>query len=77
MEAFFADVATIKSIIGEIRKKLVKLNKLNDEAKTATRFRGRDVGHLEKRSLRLLGRRRRLRALPGWAMEVTERVSSP
>jgi syntaxin 1B/2/3 len=37
MEAFFADVATIKSIIGEIRKKLVKLNKLNDEAKTATR----------------------------------------
>ena len=36
MEAFFADVATIKSIIGEIRKKLVKLNKLNDEAKTAT-----------------------------------------
>ena len=44
---------------------------------TATRFRGRDVGHLEKRSLRLLGRRRRLRALPGWAMEVTERVSVP
>ena len=37
MEAFFADVATVKSILGDVRKKLVKLNKLNDESKTATR----------------------------------------
>ena len=33
MEAFFADVATVKSILGDVRKKLVKLNKLSDESK--------------------------------------------
>mmetsp|Transcript_8407 Transcript_8407/g.33907 ORF Transcript_8407/g.33907 Transcript_8407/m.33907 type:complete len:330 (+) Transcript_8407:62-1051(+) len=37
MEAFFADVATVKSILGDVRKKLAKLNRLNDESKTATR----------------------------------------